>query len=126
MLNAGRGNPNWVATAPREGFFLFGQFALTECRRTMDDPKAGLAGMPQMRGIADRLEAWLTKHSDMPGADFLSNMVEHGVKAFGFDADAFVWELAELDHRRQLSGAGSNAGPQRANRSSIPDVGDVR
>ena len=95
LLNAGRGNPNWVATAPREGFFLFGQFALTECRRTMDDPKAGLAGMPQMRGISDRLEAWLTKHSDMPGADFLSNMVAHGVKAFGFDADAFVWELAD-------------------------------
>src|SRR5687768_11811018 len=26
MLNAGRGNPNWVATTPREGFFLLGQF----------------------------------------------------------------------------------------------------
>ena len=22
MLNAGRGNPNWIATAPREAFFL--------------------------------------------------------------------------------------------------------
>ncbi|PWK68461.1 bifunctional aspartate transaminase/aspartate 4-decarboxylase [Aminobacter sp. AP02] len=95
LLNAGRGNPNWVATAPREGFFLFGQFALTECRRTMDDPKAGLAGMPQMRGIAERLEAWLDKHADMPGADFLSNMVRHGVKALGFDADAFVFELTD-------------------------------
>src|SRR4029079_6172294 len=80
LLNAGRGNPNWVATAPREGFFLFGQFALTECRRTMDDPKAGIARHAAMRGIADRLEAWLDKHADMPGADFLSNMVRHGVK----------------------------------------------
>ena len=26
-LNAGRGNPNWVATEPREAFFLLGQFA---------------------------------------------------------------------------------------------------
>jgi aspartate 4-decarboxylase len=33
LLNAGRGNPNWIATAPREAFFLFGQFALTEARR---------------------------------------------------------------------------------------------
>ncbi len=24
MLNAGRGNPNWVATTPREGFFSLG------------------------------------------------------------------------------------------------------
>ena len=25
MLNAGRGNPNWIATEPREAFFLLGQ-----------------------------------------------------------------------------------------------------
>src|SRR5687767_2763224 len=31
MLNAGRGNPNWVATTPREGFFLLGQFGVQEC-----------------------------------------------------------------------------------------------
>ena len=24
MLNAGRGNPNWIATEPREAFFLLG------------------------------------------------------------------------------------------------------
>ena len=28
MLNAGRGNPNWIATTPREAFFLLGQFGL--------------------------------------------------------------------------------------------------
>ena len=33
MLNAGRGNPNWIATTPREAFFLLGQFGLEECRR---------------------------------------------------------------------------------------------
>jgi aspartate 4-decarboxylase len=32
-LNAGRGNPNWVATEPREAFFLLGQFAVTESKR---------------------------------------------------------------------------------------------
>src|ERR1041384_6612500 len=41
MLNAGRGNPNWVATTPREGFFLLGQFAMEECKRTMDLPDLG-------------------------------------------------------------------------------------
>ncbi|MDE7470494.1 MAG: aspartate 4-decarboxylase, partial [Paramuribaculum sp.] len=34
FLNAGRGNPDWIATAPREAFFLLGQWALTECTRT--------------------------------------------------------------------------------------------
>ncbi len=66
FLNAGRGNPNWVATTPREGYFLLGQFAVTESKRVMEHP-AGLGGMPQAQGIAGRLETWLTKHSDMPG-----------------------------------------------------------
>ena len=30
FLNAGRGNPNWIATRAREIFFLLGQFALDE------------------------------------------------------------------------------------------------
>lgn len=30
MLNAGRGNPNWISTVPREAFFLLGQFGLEE------------------------------------------------------------------------------------------------
>ena len=55
FLNAGRGNPNWVATTPREGFFLLGQFAITECKRVREHP-AGLGGMPQATGIAARLE----------------------------------------------------------------------
>src|SRR5215475_1447816 len=94
FLNAGRGNPNWIATAPREGFFLLGQFAITESRRVMEHP-AGLAGMPAAKGIAGRLEAWLAKHTDMPGAMFLSAMVAHAVKTFGFEPDAFVHELVD-------------------------------
>src|SRR5262249_23064899 len=50
FLNAGRGNPNWIATTPREGFFLLGQFAITESKRVLDLP-AGVGGMPQAKGI---------------------------------------------------------------------------
>src|SRR6185437_3995236 len=94
FLNAGRGNPNWIATRPREGFFLLGQFAITESKRVMDLP-AGVGGMPQASGIADRFDAWLAKHDDMPGASFLSEMVKFAVKMFKFDADAFVHELVD-------------------------------
>src|SRR3974377_401443 len=73
FLKAGRGNPNWIATTPREGYFLLGQFAITESKRVMEDP-AGVGGMPKERGIAGRLETWLAKHSDMPGASFLQEM----------------------------------------------------
>src|SRR5215510_4214280 len=94
FLNAGRGNPNWIATKPREGYFLLGQFALTESKRVMEHP-AGLGGMPQARGIASRLDAWLSKHADMPGSSFLSEMVEFTVKKFQFEADALVHELVD-------------------------------
>jgi aspartate 4-decarboxylase len=94
FLNAGRGNPNWIATTPRAGFFLLGQFALTESMRVMEHP-AGVGGMPQAQGIAGRLEAWLTKHPGMQGASFLGEMVAFAVKTFEFEPDAFVHELVD-------------------------------
>src|SRR3979411_1370015 len=61
FLNAGRGNPNWIATAPREGFFLLGQFAVTESKRVMEHP-SGVGGMPQAAGIAARVAGWVAQH----------------------------------------------------------------
>src|SRR5580704_13915670 len=94
FLNAGRGNPNWIATTPREGFFLLGQFAVTESKRVMEHP-AGLGGMPQANGIAARFDAWLAKHADMPGAAFLTAMISYAVKTFKFEPDEFVHELVD-------------------------------
>ena len=94
FLNAGRGNPNWISTTPREGFFLLGQFAITESKRTMEQ-SPGIGGMPQAKGIAGRLDAWIASHKDMPGAEFLPAMVKFAIKTFGFDPDAFVHELVD-------------------------------
>jgi aspartate 4-decarboxylase len=65
MLNAGRGNPNWIATTPREAFFALGYFALTESKRVLDLP--GVGGMPAKTGSAARLEAWCEKNLLLPG-----------------------------------------------------------
>jgi aspartate 4-decarboxylase len=94
FLNAGRGNPNWVATTPRDAFFLLGQFAMSESRRVMSHP-AGLGGMPQADGIAGRFEAWLDRHADQPGAAFLTAVLPFSVKTFAFEPDAFVHELVD-------------------------------
>ena len=91
FLNAGRGNPNWIATTPREGFFLLGQFALTESKRVMEQP--GLGGMPAEPGIAERLELWLAAHATMPGAAFLAAVTRYATDVLGFRPDAFVFEL---------------------------------
>jgi len=60
----------------------------------MEHP-AGLGGMPQSKGIARRLEEWLARHIDMPGAFFLSSLLSFAVKTFGFEPDAFVHELVD-------------------------------
>ncbi|MBU2651057.1 MAG: bifunctional aspartate transaminase/aspartate 4-decarboxylase [Bacteroidetes bacterium] len=94
MLNAGRGNPNWVATTPREALFTLGNFAMEECRKTMDY-KQGLAGIPENNGIAERFREFLDKHPESPGIELLKELYRYGVEKHQFDPDAFVHELAE-------------------------------
>src|SRR5260370_29680116 len=71
FLNAGRGNPNWIATKPREGFFLLGQFAITESKRVMEHP-AGIGGMPQSQGITGHIWERLTNAANIARAHFFS------------------------------------------------------
>jgi aspartate 4-decarboxylase len=92
FLNAGRGNPNWVATIPREAFFLLGQFALEESKRIWSEP--GIGGMPHAPGCAARLRAFLASGAG-DDATLLKRSVDYGVEKLGFDADAFVHELVD-------------------------------
>lgn len=93
MLNAGRGNPNWIATGPREAFHALGYFALDEsrCVWTADH----LGGMPERRGIGKRFDSWIRRHPQLPGTELLSACVAYALSRWGFDQDAFVHELAD-------------------------------
>jgi len=93
MLNAGRGNPNWIAATPREAFFTLGQFAMEETRRTWKD--TDLAGMPETENIAARLKAYLSRNVDAPGVDFLRNVLDVGSSHWGFKPDAWIHELVD-------------------------------
>ncbi|MBQ8593542.1 MAG: bifunctional aspartate transaminase/aspartate 4-decarboxylase [Bacteroidaceae bacterium] len=94
MLNAGRGNPNWIATAPREAFFTLGQFALEECRSTFDYPE-GLAGLPQKEGIAQRFEAFLKSHKQAPGIKLLTESYNYMLMEHAADPDELIHEWTE-------------------------------
>lgn len=94
MLNAGRGNPNWIATAPREAFFLLGSFGLEECRRIMDLPE-GIAGIPEKKGIASHFEAFLKKNNNAPGAKLLEQTYNYLLMQHAADPDSLVHEWAE-------------------------------
>ncbi|MYL82546.1 bifunctional aspartate transaminase/aspartate 4-decarboxylase [Desulfovibrio aerotolerans] len=93
MINAGRGNPNWIATAPREAYFLFGSFALAEARRVMSRP--GMAGAPAAAGSGARLLAFCQAHGDHNGAQFLADAYAYATGKLSLDGDAFVGELAD-------------------------------
>jgi aspartate 4-decarboxylase len=93
LLNAGRGNPNWLATTPREAFFLLGQFALEESKRVWDEPDLG--GMPQREGCVGRLRRYLDRAPKTPGSMLLRRAIDYGVNELGFEPDAFVHELVD-------------------------------
>lgn len=93
MLNAGRGNPNWIAATPREAFFTLGHFAMEETRNVWKDND--LAGMPKKEGISARLKAYTEKHPNSLGVDFLKAIVDYGSLNLGFDPDAWVHELVD-------------------------------
>ncbi|MFG2997791.1 bifunctional aspartate transaminase/aspartate 4-decarboxylase [Streptomyces sp. NPDC048340] len=93
MLNAGRGNPNWIATGPREAFYALGYFALDESRRVWTADNLG--GMPEKKGIAERFDSWVRRHPDLPGVEMLSACVQYALTRWPFDKDAFVHELTD-------------------------------
>ena len=124
MLNAGRGNPNWVATTPREAFFLLGQFALDECRRVWDEPDLG--GMPKEEGCAARLRAFLGRAPATPGAIHAGARTRLRRQAAALPRRQVRARADRLHHRRQLPGPRSHADPLRAGGAPLPDEGDVR
>jgi len=69
MLNAGRGNPNWTATEPRQGFFSLGQFAAAESERAFALPMMG--GHTVKRGMITRFDKWCAQRKDQEGVAFL-------------------------------------------------------
>ena len=93
MLNAGRGNPNWICTTPREAFGTLLRFGIEDSKRGISIPDAGR--MPEKNGIAKRFDAFLDANKAAPGAKLLRDSFDYGVKTLGFDPDVFAHELAE-------------------------------
>ncbi|WAH36139.1 aspartate 4-decarboxylase [Alicyclobacillus dauci] len=93
LLDAGRGNPNWIAASPREAFFALGQFAVSESRRVWNE--GDLAGKPERKGAAERFRTYAKAHQDTPGMKLLEDIVEYGIKKQGFQEDEWVHELVD-------------------------------
>src|SRR5471032_3669217 len=71
MLNAGRGNPNFLATLPRWAFLALGDFAMREAERSYSYLDSGFGGLPEAEGIVQRFSAYATAHRETDGVRFL-------------------------------------------------------
>ena len=94
FLNAGRGNPNWICTTPRDAFGTLLRFGLEESRRGINVPDLGrqIAKSP---GLAGRFKKFLANNSKAPGIKLLRETWDYGIRKLKFDAEAFAYELAQ-------------------------------
>ncbi|KUE87716.1 aspartate 4-decarboxylase [Cupriavidus necator] len=95
MLNAGRGNPNFLATVPRHGFWQLGLFAMRESERSFSYMPEGVGGFPRREGIEERFNLFAREFADTPGVKFLAGAVSYVRDQLGLSAGDFLYEMCE-------------------------------
>ncbi|WP_354674321.1 bifunctional aspartate transaminase/aspartate 4-decarboxylase [Cupriavidus alkaliphilus] len=95
MLNAGRGNPNFLATVPRHGFWQLGLFAMRESERSFSYMPEGVGGFPRREGIEERFDLFAREFSETPGVKFLAGAVSYVRDQLGLSAGDFLYEMCE-------------------------------
>jgi len=93
MLNAGRGNPNWIAVEPRESFFQLGLFALEESSRR--ELRPGFGSPAEKDGIEKRFDAFLQKNANAPGVTFLKDAVAYAHKELKIEPADFIAQIVD-------------------------------
>lgn len=95
MLNAGRGNPNFLATWPRQAFFQLGVFAVQESEMSFSYMNEGVGGFPIKSGLTGRFEDFIRRHCETPGVPFLGKAFSYIRDQLGLDENAFLKEMVE-------------------------------
>lgn len=93
MLDAGRGNPNFLATLPRQGFFQLGLFATAESELSFSYMAEGVGGFPRKDGIEARFNAFVADHKAEPGVAFLRRALSYVRDQLGLSAEGFLQEM---------------------------------
>ncbi len=94
MLDAGRGNPNWVTTTPRYGFFQLGLFALSESERSFTNMEH-FGGYTQGDGLKARFDQFIGKNTDVAGIDFLEQAMAYAEKELNIPAEDLLLEFCD-------------------------------
>ncbi|MCX3068210.1 bifunctional aspartate transaminase/aspartate 4-decarboxylase [Cetobacterium somerae] len=89
VLNAGRGNPNWINTSARRAFLKLCKFAMNESELTLK--KTQLAGYIESNGIYSRFIDFLKK--DKEEHIFLKKSINYCVNILNMNPDEIVAEF---------------------------------
>ncbi|MET3139827.1 aspartate 4-decarboxylase [Undibacterium sp. GrIS 1.2] len=93
MLNAGRGNPNFLATLPRWAFLSLGDFSMREAERSYSYLDSGFGGLPERSGIVHRFDIYATAHRSTDGVRFLRAAISYVKDQLGLDQETFLFEM---------------------------------
>lgn len=91
VLDAGRGNPNWINTKARLAFARLTEFGVAESRQTIFN--GDLAGYTTLAGINDRFTEFMDASDEID--QFLLASVEYTATNFDIDRDEFVKEMTD-------------------------------
>lgn len=91
VLDAGRGNPNWINAQARYAFTRLMEYAVGECELTMNG--GGMAGQAKRQGIGARFDAAMDPND--PTDAFLTAAVDLCVNTLGLDKDGLLKELVD-------------------------------
>ncbi len=95
MLNAGRGNPNFLALIPRYAFLQLGKFALSEAERHFGYMGDLIGGHSDREGIEARFEIFVRNHWNERGTAFLNSAVSYVRDYLGLSAGDFLHEMVQ-------------------------------
>ncbi|MEM9728420.1 MAG: bifunctional aspartate transaminase/aspartate 4-decarboxylase [Myxococcota bacterium] len=93
MLNAGRGNPNFLATLPRRAFLKLGEFSIEESERSYSYLSSGFGGLPDAEGIVGRFDTFAHENEDDEGIRFLRSAISYVKDQLGLSQEKFVYEM---------------------------------
>ncbi len=93
ILNAGRGNPNFLNTSVREAFSYLHLFAAQLSDIQTDVKDLGLR--PPKKGIAAKLNQYLEENSDIEAVVLLRQLIDLAISRFQLDPDDCVFEMTD-------------------------------
>ncbi len=93
VINAGRGNPNWINTRARLALNRIVEFGVADSKRSFTRDNGNMAGFMELDGIESRFDEFMDENDAVDS--FLLKTVDYAKKELGVNGDEMVKEMAD-------------------------------